>query len=85
MCRRIKNICSSVIPYVSDQLVMARLPRATFALLFSLLPASAAVIGIILLRQIPEPLEVVGILLVMSGVALHKESEAQPEKSRKRV
>ena len=36
------GICSSVIPYVCDQLAMARLPRATFALLLSLLPASAA-------------------------------------------
>ena len=44
------GICSSVIPYVSDQLAMARLPRATFALLLSLLPASAALIGILVLR-----------------------------------
>jgi inner membrane transporter RhtA len=33
------GICSSVIPYVSDQLAMARLPRATFALLLSLPPS----------------------------------------------
>src|SRR5579859_4700056 len=70
------GICSSVIPYVSDQLAMARLPRATFALLLSLLPASAAVIGIIVLHQIPTLLEVVGILLVAGGVALHREIEA---------
>src|SRR3989440_10004841 len=44
------GICSSVIPYVSDQLAMARLPRATFALLLFLLPASAALIGILVLR-----------------------------------
>src|SRR6266571_7516795 len=47
------GICSSVIPYVCDQLAMARLPRATFALLLSLLPASAAVIGVVVLHQIP--------------------------------
>lgn len=69
------GICSSVIPYVSDQLAMARLPRATFALLLSLLPASAAIIGIVVLRQIPTLLEVAGILLVAGGVALHKEAE----------
>ena len=72
------GICSSVIPYVCDQLAMARLPRATFALLLSLLPASAAVIGIVVLRQIPTLLEIVGILLVAVGVALHQESEASP-------
>jgi inner membrane transporter RhtA len=69
------GVCSSVIPYVSDQLAMARLPRATFALLLSLLPASAALIGVLVLHQIPTLIEVVGILLVAVGVALHKEKE----------
>jgi inner membrane transporter RhtA len=74
------GICSSVIPYVCDQLAMARLPRATFALLLSLLPASAAVIGVVVLRQIPTPVEIIGILLVAGGVALHQESDAQRTK-----
>ncbi len=74
------GICSSVIPYVSDQLAMARLPRATYALLLSLLPASAALIGILVLRQIPTFLEIAGILLVAGGVVLHKEAEALPKK-----
>jgi inner membrane transporter RhtA len=69
------GICSSVIPYVSDQLAMARLPRATFALLLSLLPASAAIIGMVVLRQIPTIVEVAGILLVAGGVAIHQEPE----------
>ncbi len=72
------GICSSVIPYVSDQLAMARLPRATFALLLSLLPASAAMIGILVLHQIPTPIEITGILLVAGGVALHKEAKTRP-------
>jgi inner membrane transporter RhtA len=69
------GICSSVIPYICDQLAMARLPRATFALLLSLLPASATVIGVVVLRQIPGILEIGGVLLVAGGVALHQESE----------
>jgi inner membrane transporter RhtA len=68
------GICSSVIPYVCDQLAMARLSRATFALLLSLLPASAAIIGVLVLRQIPTPIDLVGILLVAGGVALHQEA-----------
>src|SRR5438034_518879 len=72
------GICSSVIPYVCDQLAMARLPRATFALLLSLLPASAAVIGVVVLRQIPTLVEIAGILLVAGGVALHQEAETRP-------
>lgn len=70
------GICSSVIPYVCDQLAMARLSRATFALLLSLLPASAAVIGIVVLGQIPLVIEIVGLLLVAGGVALHRSHDA---------
>ena len=69
------GICSSVIPYVCDQLAMARLARPTFALLLSLLPASAAVIGVVILHQIPTTLEVSGILLVAAGIALHTERD----------
>jgi inner membrane transporter RhtA len=72
------GICSSVIPYVCDQLAMARLPRATFALLLSLLPASAAAIGVVVLHQIPTLVEIAGILLVAGGVALHQEAETRP-------
>ncbi len=72
------GICSSVIPYVCDQLAMARLPRASFALLLSLLPASAAVIGVVVLRQIPAPAEIAGIALVVCGVAVHQEADARP-------
>ena len=63
---------SSVIPYVTDQLAMARLPRATYALMVSLLPAIATVIGIIVLAQIPSWVEVAGLALVVAGVGLHR-------------
>jgi len=69
------GVSSSVIPYVCDQLAMRRLPRASFALLLSLLPASAAVIGLLVLHQAPRPVEVFGILLVVAGVALHRADE----------
>jgi inner membrane transporter RhtA len=68
------GISSSVIPYVCDQLAMARLPRATFALLLALLPATASVIGIVVLHQIPSSLEMTGIALVIIGVNLHRVS-----------
>jgi inner membrane transporter RhtA len=66
------GVSSSVIPYVCDQLAMARLPRASFALLLSLLPASAAVIGFIVLRQVPSPADLAGLALVIAGIALHR-------------
>jgi inner membrane transporter RhtA len=65
------GICSSVIPYVCDQMAMRQLTRGAYALMVSLLPATATVIGLILLRQIPHPLELVGIGLVVAGIALH--------------
>ena len=74
------GICSSVIPYVCDQLAMARLPQATFALLLSLLPASATVIGVVVLRQIPTVIEIAGILLVAGGVALQEAQSRLPAK-----
>jgi inner membrane transporter RhtA len=67
------GVTSSVIPYVCDQLAMARMPRATYALLVSLLPATATVIGIIVLGQIPTAVEVAGVALVVGGVAVHRE------------
>lgn len=68
------GVCSSVIPYVTDQLAMRRLPRATFALMLALLPVFATIIGAIVLRQIPTPRDIAGIALVATGVAIHTES-----------
>jgi inner membrane transporter RhtA len=69
------GVCSSVIPYVCDQLAMARLPRATFALLLALLPAFAALIGFVVLRQRLYPTETAGIALIAAAVALHEARE----------
>lgn len=65
------GICSSVIPYVTDQLAMARLPRATFALMLALLPAVATVMGLIVLRQVPTERDLAGVALVITGLAVH--------------
>jgi inner membrane transporter RhtA len=68
------SITSSVIPYVFDQLAMAKLTRSTYALFVALLPATATVIGIVVLAQVPSPLEVVAIGLIVAAVALHREA-----------
>jgi inner membrane transporter RhtA len=72
------GISSSVIPYVADQLALARLARATYALMVALLPATATVIGVVVLAQIPSGPELAGIALVVAGVALHREPRAVP-------
>jgi inner membrane transporter RhtA len=67
------GLASSVIPYVFDQLAMARLSRATYSLMVSLLPATATVVGIVVLTQIPTSIEVAGVALVVVAVGVHRE------------
>jgi inner membrane transporter RhtA len=67
------GVSSSVVPYVCDQLAMARLSRSTYALMVALLPATATVIGIVVLTQIPSFPEIAGVALVVVGVAVHRE------------
>jgi inner membrane transporter RhtA len=62
---------------------MRRLPRATYALMVSLLPATATLIGIVVLTQIPSLAEAAGVALVIAGVALHREpAEPGPRSAR---
>lgn len=70
------GISSSVIPYAFDQMAMKRLSRATYSLFVALLPATAVIIGIIVLTQIPEPVEAAAVGLVIAGVLTHREPTA---------
>jgi inner membrane transporter RhtA len=69
------GISSSVVPYLSDQLAMRRLARSSYALMVSLLPATATVIGIVVLAQVPSLTEALGVALVIAGVAAHREPQ----------
>lgn len=68
------GVCSSVVPYVTDQLAMRRLARSTYALMVSLLPATATVIGLVVLAQTPSPAELAGVALVVGAVAIHRDA-----------
>lgn len=70
------GVTSSVIPYLTDQLAMARLKRSTYALLVSLLPATATVIGLVVLQQVPTPMDAAGVGLIVAAVAIHRSREA---------
>lgn len=70
------GVASSVVPYVADQLAMARLTRAAYALLVALLPATATVVGLVVLAQIPSAADAAGLALVIAGVALRREAPA---------
>ena len=64
------GVASSVVPYALEQVAMRRLPRARFALLLALLPATAAIVGAAVLGQIPGLLEAAGIALVVGAASL---------------
>jgi inner membrane transporter RhtA len=72
------GLSSSVIPYVSDQLAMARLSRATYSLMVALLPATATVVGVVVLAQVPTTIELAGVVLVVTAMAAHRERAREP-------
>jgi inner membrane transporter RhtA len=75
------GLCSSVIPYITDQVAMARLPRATFALMLAILPATATGIGLLVLHQVPTLQDLIGIALVIAGVALQRDRPAEDQEA----
>jgi inner membrane transporter RhtA len=64
------GVASSVVPYALEQIAMRRLPRARFALLLALLPATAAIVGAVVLGQVPGLVETAGIALVVLAASL---------------
>jgi inner membrane transporter RhtA len=72
------GISSSVIPYVTDQLAMARMARATFALMLALLPMFATLIGAVVLHQLPTLKDLLGIALVVAAVGIHRTPDDEP-------
>ena len=80
------GVASTAIPYALDQMVLRRAGRARFAILLALLPVTAAVIGLIVLGQVPRPLEAIGIAAVALAVAVRSvDPEERPMNPAKRV
>lgn len=74
------GVLATVVPYVLDQVVLRRLGQAPFALLLSLLPVTATLIGLVVLRQVPSVLEALGIAAVVGGLVLRsREPRARTE------
>ncbi|MGB3440972.1 MAG: EamA family transporter [Actinophytocola sp.] len=74
------GVLSTVVPYVLDQIVLRRTGQASFALLLALLPVTATVIGLVVLRQVPSLPEALGILAVVIGLTMRtRDREPFPE------
>jgi inner membrane transporter RhtA len=72
------GVLSSVVPYVLDQVVLQRVGRARFAVLLALLPATATVVGLVALAQVPSGVEALGIAAVVGAVALRSRDGDPP-------
>jgi inner membrane transporter RhtA len=63
-------VASSVVPYSLEQLAMRRLTRPRFAVMLALLPATAALMGVVVLGQLPSPVDAIGIAFVIGAIWL---------------
>jgi inner membrane transporter RhtA len=72
------GVLSSVVPYGLDQVVLRRVGQARFAVLLALLPATATVVGLVALAQVPGPFEALGIVAVIAAVALRSRDGDPP-------
>ncbi len=66
------GLLSNAVPYGLDQVVLRKVTTHQFAVLLAVLPAAATVVGAILLTQIPTPVEILGIGLVVAAVGLRE-------------
>jgi inner membrane transporter RhtA len=63
-------IASTLVPYSLEQLAMSRLTRPRFAVMLALLPATATLMGLVVLGQLPSVLDATGIALVIAAITL---------------
>ena len=69
-----------VVPFALELLALRRLTAGAFGTLMALEPAFAMVIGLLVLGQVPNPLAVVGIVLVVAaGVGAERSGARTPE------
>jgi len=66
------GILSNAIGYGIDQSTLRRIPVRRFSVLLALLPVCAAVFGFLFLNQTPSAVDLVGMALVLTGVAIQE-------------
>jgi inner membrane transporter RhtA len=69
-----------VLPFALEMLALRHMTHTAFGTLMALEPAIGVVLGLLLLSQIPSPLQIVGILLVvLAGAAAQLGGRRRPE------
>lgn len=71
------GVFSNAIGYGIDQFTMRRIPIRRFSLLLALLPVTAALVGWVGLGQQPSSIDIVGIALVLVGVAVQERNRIE--------
>lgn len=71
------GVFSNAVGYGIDQFTMRRIPIRRFSLLLALLPVTAALMGWAFLDQPPSAIDLVGIALVLVGVAVQERDEIE--------
>lgn len=71
------GVFSNAIGYGIDQFTMRRIPIRRFSLLLALLPVTASLIGWIALDQRPSTIDLIGIALVLVGVAVQERDQIE--------
>ena len=71
------GVFSNAVGYGIDQFTMRRIPIRRFAVLLALLPVTAAVMGWLFLDQPPSRIDLMGIGLVLVGVAVQERDQIE--------
>ena len=69
------GLLSNAIGYGIDQSTLRRIPIRRFSVLLALLPVCAAIFGFLFLDQSPSLLDLLGMALVLTGVAVQERDE----------
>ena len=72
------GVFSSAVGYSIDQIVLRRIPVRRFSLLMALLPVTAMVVGLIALEQVPTIADLLGAVLVITGVLIQDRDTLPP-------
>ena len=69
------GLLSNAIGYGIDQSTLRRIPIRRFSVMLALLPVCAAIFGFVFLNQSPSLLDLLGMALVLTGVAVQERDE----------
>ena len=71
------GLLSNAIGYGIDQSTLRRIPIRRFSVMLALLPVCAAIFGFLFLDQTPTGIDLIGMVLVLTGVAIQERDQLE--------